>query len=58
MALKFLHDQAFTYDENIDIKLTKLDGNFSDNQKPLGNGALQGRQGMTRYGRVLEILNQ
>ena len=25
-ALKFLQDQVFTYDENIDIKLTKLDG--------------------------------
>ena len=26
VALKFLQDQAFTYDEKIDIKLTKLDG--------------------------------
>jgi hypothetical protein len=26
VALKFLQDQAFTYDENIDIKLIKLDG--------------------------------
>jgi hypothetical protein len=26
VALKFLQDQAFTYDENIDITLTKLDG--------------------------------
>src|SRR5262249_22269734 len=26
VALKFLQDQAWTYDENIDITLTKLDG--------------------------------
>jgi hypothetical protein len=26
LALKFLQDQAFTYDENIDIQLIKLDG--------------------------------